>query len=256
MKDTVRSGVTRSHTGTKGISFPFLLQLRNLSVVLSLFLIVMLLGVLAGCKQAPESRRHKPGTPVKADPQSPALETPSMAKVHVLDIGDVEAKTRVELTIDSAFRSEQFQVNEMRDLRKKLAMVNATITPPFPEQLPLVLDLSVYSDFSTTPIIVKGTLLRDKQPVDHFYTILGQNTKRPPVQDASWPLEFTLDAFKDLDTLPDTFLLHAELEIILMPEGTDEAMLAPQNIEAADKESSIILSNPIRIDLKKEDVTP
>ncbi len=189
------------------------------------------------------------GTPVKA----------------VMTIGDVEGKTSVNATIPKELRGARVVVDELGTRSNEiLAMCTVDLKPPYPDTLEATFTIRCKKQFKKRPVAARATIYRefaegDREEIGAFHTVLGANSMR--YRPEEWlidpKLQFRCDVLAGLNTVPETMLIYAEMEVLLMPEGTDENTLDPMAatvVDPADK--SVISSNPLRINFAGEQGTP
>lgn len=229
-------------------------MIRNISCRSRVFLAAAAVSIVlffnAGCRPQ-SSPAPKPSTP----PVQPGTTIMGPGE-HTVDIGDAEANVRIEMAIPEESRTGQVSVDDEKTVRGALSMSTANVKPPFPEQLWLKIRMVPGGDFDfgKRPILVRGTIFRDKQPVDTFSTILGKHirTRGTILAGEVPPLEFKLNALEGLSGFPQTMLLHAEARLEILPEGTDETAAVSSAPPENEKNSTTILSNPVRINFAAE----
>ena len=138
------------------------------------------------------------------------------------------------------------RAEELRTPKGVLSICIADAGPPVPDRLDVVLRMKAikHLPFDATPVLFRGRLLRDDAPIETFSTL---------VQDFSgiskeFMPKLRVDALAGLDTPPETMLIYAEIEAIIMPRGTLNATDAPPE----DAPRTLLRSNPLRINLHRE----
>ena len=191
----------------------------------------------SGSKSEPPKEAEnaaKPAQPPTAPPVEPGL-----------DIGDVEAGVVISATVPPDDISGQVSVDNMETARKRLSMATVTVKPPYPAKLTIRVTLSPQVSYEKQPVVVRGKLRRDEQPVEpEFSTIV---TKGGPIGDNV--IKYDFDVLQGLASPPDTILVYARFDAYLMPKGTPAMGLDPKT--AASDLHTELLSNPVRINFVK-----
>jgi hypothetical protein len=183
----------------------------------------------------------------------------------LMTIGDVEGKTTLSATIPEAWRGPRIAVDELSTRSNEvITMATATIKPPYPASLEATFTISCKKQFTKRPVAARAKILRElddgvAKEIGSFSTVLGSNNMR--YQPSEWliepKLQFRCDVLAGLDSMPESMLVYAEMEVLLMPEGTDEGALDPLTATVADPaEQSVISSNPLRINFLAESAAP
>jgi hypothetical protein len=189
---------------------------------------------VASCNPAPV--RNEPGS---SSPERSSSSSPSVAK-KTFDLGDAETSLKLEAKVGAASTGPAVKVDEMLDFRKKLMMTTVAVTPPAPKEFWVTFILQSSSAFKEAPVVVRGKVFRDNSEAGAFATVLGADaTTKPFKQD--------VDALAGLSTAPNTMLVHAEAEVILLPEGTDPAVVDPKAVKPTPDATGSVLSNPMRV---------
>lgn len=188
----------------------------------------------------------KPEPPMAAESAAkPAPEAPAKPAEPGLNVGDVEAGVVVSATVPPEEVSAQVSVDNMETARKRLSMATVTVKPPYPAKLTVRVTLSPQVSFEKEPVVVRGKLRRDEQPIEpEFSTIV---TKGGPVGDSS--IKYDFDVMQGLAAPPDTMLVYARFDAYLMPKGTPPTGLDPKTVQS-DRHTELI-SNPVRINFVK-----
>ena len=164
----------------------------------------------------------------------------ALAPVRV-DIGDVEQGVFVIATIDPQSKSDTVVVEEIKNRRDRMAIVNVSIKPPAPEQLWANFTIKCYRDFPETPVVFRGQVLVDDKQVGSISAVIGKGADRR---------EFVtkVDLLNQFEEVPPTFLTTVTGELLLLPEGTDEAAVVPETATSS-VVSRAVQFNPIRVNL-------
>lgn len=210
------------------------------------------LVLLAACDSKP---RQAP-LPNAAAPAEAA------ATSNKVDIGTVEQSVSIELTIAEVDLPEGVKLEELRTPRRELTMVTATVPAPVPSQLIVSATVRSTTAFIQRPVAGRATIYREQglggpgatpEPLGTFNFVLGRYanvTQLPDGTPRRLP-ETQVDAFAGLKPPPDTMLLYAKAELIYLPEGTDEASVDPATATALPAETTMRMSNPLRVNVAR-----
>jgi len=174
----------------------------------------------------------------------------------VLTIGDVEGKTTLGATIPVELRSSRVVVDELSTRSNEvITLCTAELKPPYPGTLDATFTIRCKRLFKERPVAARAKIYRevndgDREEIGAFHTVLGSNTMRyRPEEWLEEPkLQFRCDVLNGLASMPETMLVYSEMEVLMMPEGTDENTLDPMAASVEDPaDESIISSNPLRI---------
>lgn len=166
-----------------------------------------------------------------------------------LTIGDVEGKVFMTANIAQDSLASNINVEELISRNERVHLRTITITEPFPQSLVCEFHLISEQNFPDNPVAIRGRILRDEDEIGSFVAVLGEHAVRRMVLDveALPSLKFHFDVLENLDAIPDTMLVVAEMEAMLTPTGTDESTLDPATVQVSSANRNIIRSNPIRI---------
>jgi len=178
------------------------------------------------------------GPPTIADLQQE--DAPKAAKRDI-DIGDVEFYLKLEATLPPGFSSPNISENQMRNKRDWLDLTTITVESPAPEKLDIRFALRG-NNFPGDVIVARFNILREQEIIGTCQTVITGESKSPFI-------EQTVDVFAGLTQLPDTLLIHARGELVLMPKGTDPASIDPKTATGSADNTGAILSNPVRINI-------
>ncbi len=166
-----------------------------------------------------------------------------------MDVGDIESMLTLYATIDDQSKSPAVAVNEMVDVRGKVDMVTLDVTPPAPQELWVAIKVSSKSAFNEGPVVLHCKVMRDNDTIQTFDCVGG----RDPVLN---PDGCKVNVLSGLPSAPATMLVHAEAEVILLPAGTDPGTINPAEVKGGPDTTGVVLSNPVRINLKSEEAKP
>jgi hypothetical protein len=208
--------------------------------------------LLAGCDQ-----ESQPVTPaVEKSPTVMDTEIGNFVQTNELNFGDVEANFRMEVTVADSHLPPNSNVEELRSPSlKKLTLVTVDIEEQAPSTLPIIIDLVTKEDFTASPVVVRGKLIREveigqREVVFTFNTVmdvLKHNRSDPNPTIGPFPARYTADGLKDLDEMPPTILLYLEVEALLMGIDTDKSTLDLTTVSAGPDNTGTLLSNALRI---------
>ena len=197
-------------------------------------ILVAFVVAVASCNPAPA--RNEAGS---SSPERSSSSSPVVAK-KTFDLGDAETSLKLEAKVGAASANPSVKVDETLDFRKKLVLTAVDVAPPAPKEFWVTFILQSSSAFKEAPVVVRGKVFRDDSEVGAFATVLGADaTTKPFKQD--------VDVVAGLSTAPNTMLVHAEAEVILLPEGTDPATVDPKTVTGTLDTTGSVLSNPMRI---------
>lgn len=166
--------------------------------------------------------------------------TDTIAPVKV-DIGDAEQGVFIVGTIDESSKTSTVAVEEIKNRRDRMAIVNVSVAAPVPEQLWANYTLQCFRDFPDTPVVLRAKVMVEGKAVGSISAVIGKGAQRR---------EFStkVDLLSQFDQVPQTFLATVEGELLLMPEGTDEASVVPETATSS-LVSRALLFNPMRVNI-------
>lgn len=189
--------------------------------------------VLTGVACSPRSASApEEDTPTKSVMLSPEPTKP-------MDIGDVEADVRLEITLDETMEKADIAVEEMRTAMNELNLTRIDLPWPPPEELLLHCEMIFNNDYAKTPVSAEIRLIRDEEVIANEGGILASRSFEDPQN-------FVVDVFEDLEELPASMLVHAEVELGFFPD---------ENEAALSTETTTKLSNPVRINFAPRPAT-
>ena len=217
--------------------------------------VLCLIGLLGavGCRL--QTNRPDDEEPPMADPEGPpAYVEPQKA----LTIGDVEAVVHITGVISRDSVTERFNIQELKKPSMEISLVRAEAYLPHPKQLWVEFTLSDTAGYRERPVVLRGNIVRqnddgEKVPLEQIASILGLMEQLEDVDVAKNSQRvFKVDVLADLEAVPETMLVSAEVEALLMPEDTEVKTLDPLTAEAPEYDRAMLFSNPIRINFKNE----
>jgi len=199
----------------------------------------MILLCLTGCRNESKS--------IVSDDSEPAPVVIAGETPHRTDIGDIESGTMIIGTIAEESRGAPVQVEDMTTVRGDITMSTATVSSPYPPELWVRFQIKSRpgSNIEKRLVAVRGKLIRDEQPIETLQTILGGSPE--DTAGANRPTEFKVNVLSGLATLPSTMLVYAEADLLLLPKGTDPAVVDPAPVSVDSRDTATIRSNPVRL---------
>lgn len=140
-----------------------------------------------GCSPQPAS------TPAEDSPAQSVMVR--MEPEKALDIGDVEADARLEITLDEGMSDSGIVVEEMRTAMDELSLTRIDLPWPPPEQLLLHCEMKYNNNYTNTPVSADIRLFRDDVIVANEGGILAGRSFENP-------LAFVVDVFEGLEEFP------------------------------------------------------
>lgn len=206
------------------------------------------LAVLAGCSPEKFVKKDNPGG------FSTVLEKGTPIP-HVLTIGDVEGQVSLAATIPESSRGPAVTVEEMNTRNELLTFCTVTIDVPRPLFLPGQFTIRAKKQFRDRPVAARARIYREidggePEQIGEFATVIGSNAmRRGPESYLEEPvMQFEADILQDLPAGVESMLVLAKMEVLLMPEGTDENTLDPVTATVEDPtDQTVIESNPMRV---------
>ncbi len=183
-------------------------------------------------------------TPVVVDPPADVPEVPAPPTgVPGVDAGYVEVTVTISGSLLPQADTPSIQVEELVAQRNKnITVATIDVAQPYPAGLPLEFTVAGNdAAFAVTPVLMRGRILRDDtDELGTFTTVLaGQTDVRGG--------RFEADALQGLNTLPETMLVVAEAETLLLPPGTDVDAIDVATVATTPNRTTTLRSNPIRI---------
>ena len=161
---------------------------------------------------------------------------------HVIDVGDMEVSLRLQLRLIPEMIPQNVTEDFLKD-NDILRLDTVSIHSPAPNKLLAKCTLEPVRPVSAAAA-VRVTILRDNVELAKF----GYVIETSGLQEA---LQHEVDVLSDLSSLPESLLVMAQAEIILLPDGMDTALLDPLTVTAAPENLGSLLSNPMRINIVK-----
>ncbi len=175
-----------------------------------------------------------------------------------LTIGDLEQGVWLQLDIAESFKPELTQYEDFEEYRGRTTNVAAAIRGPWPEgALPLEYVLEPRRNFETMPAVLRSTLELALDFDD------AQDSAAAPVIEAGShaiafaegrtlesesPVTFDLMEYRDEIGSAKVIFARVRVEGLLMPPGTDVALINPETATTRPDWFTIMYSNAVRIE--------
>jgi hypothetical protein len=205
-----------------------------------------------GSAPAPENQGATP-----AAPAAPAATAEIVKIVPEKNVGDIEAELKRELTLDAETAPPGVTSEELRSQFQRLNLVTVNVEGPRPAELWFKIDLETQLEFVERPVALRGRLVREvaegqKETVYSFKTVLDETASiRVRRVDGDYPpLHFRGEIMQGLTDLPETMLVYAEMDVVIMPKGTDPKTLDPETAQGSAEDTTTLLTNPVRLNFK------
>ncbi len=213
----------------------------KLMVALTVFVLA-----LSGCGE------EKVTVPPAAGGSSTAA-IPVVSDTEKVDVGDVEAKVSLELTLEGG-PVPGIAVEELRNAKQRLNSVTLNVSDPKPAELWVKVALSSTDSFASRPVAVRGKVFREigkdsKEELLSFLTVLDAHTapQHRLADGSGHPMEFRVDAIQGLSVLPPSLLISATAQVIMSPTGTDPATIDPATYTNTPEDTGNLIGNAFRI---------
>ncbi|HPO15380.1 MAG TPA: hypothetical protein PLI09_18195 [Candidatus Hydrogenedentes bacterium] len=175
------------------------------------------------------------------------------AAVHTMDVGDIESSVTIEVFPATGFEAPNISVDMEKSIKGQFTQCTITIKPPYPASLPLEFRVTPRDPIpgSKRPVVLRGSILRENQPVQPFNLTLGESSPNKV-----FPVRVPYDPLQGLQQPVKTLLVFAQVEAFFLPEGTDAASLDIASAQPENGISGAIMSNPVRINFVSAEGKP
>jgi hypothetical protein len=175
---------------------------------------------------------------------------PSMSTTDAavpITTGDVEQRVFFNATLAKEAEAPNIKADVKKDSRGKFNMVTLDVYQPFPATLPILVRARSNQAWETTPVVcrAKVTIEGNPQALAEIQFVWGKEAKQQPH-------EVTADVMAALPTVPESVLVVLRADTLLLPPGTDPATVDPATATAPEASSTVLLSNPVRINFHNE----
>jgi len=195
---------------------------------------MMVLLAALGCDPKPKESGGTSGDGV------PSTQEPETAAAVEYGIGDVESSIVLALTIIDDGDLGNIEIQELETTKYEVALVNAQLQKPYPEELMLNLRIRAYNNFDGHAVKIIPHFFFDEVEVELEGFIYG-GTATEGLRNIQ------IEVFKHLKEGAPTVLIRAELELSLFL-NTDVSEVTVDTPPTALTQSIPLLSNPVRID--------
>jgi hypothetical protein len=208
----------------------------------------LLLTLLLALGSCGNRRNDTVATPEGEKPIDEVIHTESggpkikAMKVPPTTVGDVEANVLLSARLADQSRSDNIRVKELQSRNETLHLVTIDISEPVPQELWLDCTTFCKTAFKKRPVAVVGKIMAEDRVIGEFSAAFGKKSHEEKVK-------VTVDAFKGLDTIPETMLVIAKAKASLLPEGTVFEEIDPLTAEAKPDDTTYLQSNPVRINI-------
>jgi len=216
-------------------------------VILSGVLIVLALGLPACSQQeaVPKAVQQAESGKGSATSNGPA--------VTEFNVGDAETSIELILELDPASAAPEVKEERVLNAKRQLNQSNVTISKFGVSELWARIRIHPTKSFEGRVVVLRGVLERDNQPIASFQTLLG---KYATEDDPAHPKVFRVNVAEGLPTLPNSMLLFARAEVLLLPLGTPEEGVDLANVTVEQGDLSAKISNPLRVTLQLPPPSP
>lgn len=213
------------------------------------FLFLAVASVLVACGGS-----QKPASPTGG---APAVSTTGGSESAVIpavvDLGDLEQGVVIQATIADADRPANADVQELVDMRENVSLATVNLSEPFPEELWVTVQVRAYRNFSEAPAALRIHVKRDDTTLATYGTVIGRlATGSEKRKEMTW----RVNVLEGLEEMPDTTLIVAETELLLMPLGTVEETVDPMTADTDPIRKTKKPSNPLRLNFETAPGSP
>ncbi len=169
---------------------------------------------------------------------------PVVAASHVIDVGDIESAVTIEAFPAKDSHAPNVTVDNEKSIRGKITQSTVSVKPPYPAAFPVEIRITPRDPVpsSKRPVILRGSILRDNQPIQPINLVLGEASPTKV-----FPIRISCDALQGVQPPLTSVLLFAQVETFFLPETTDLATLDIATVKADETHRGAITSNPVRI---------
>ncbi|HOZ46843.1 MAG TPA: hypothetical protein PLO37_02825 [Candidatus Hydrogenedentes bacterium] len=200
----------------------------------------MLVLLLSACKPMDDQKRDLSSTTgLRSVLETKTVEIPA-------DISRVEFSVNLKVILDPRSAGPNVASEELVNARYLLDMCTITVKPPHPDELWLMLKYTSQEDFGRTPVVLRTKVFADEKVIDEYTTIIGAGAQREVY-------ERSLELRTKLGEVPETVLIRAQADALLLPEDTDPLSIDPETVTVTPDRMGVVLSNPARINFVAED---
>lgn len=172
----------------------------------------------------------------------PKAVTPEDAAAALpINIGDVEAQVHLYCEVpDGLGDAGNIDVERKNTRLTDLGMLTIDLYPPYPESIPLRVWMDNQLPRKPVVVVLRGAVERDEQPIAPIAHVI--------TEESEYKVDLmNTDALLGLDSPPDSTLVLATVDALLLPASTDLTAIDVSTIEGTPETRSVLLSNPVRI---------
>lgn len=173
-----------------------------------------------------------------------------IASLLPINVGDVEAQVHLYCDVPETLGdAENIDVERTNTRLYDLGMVTVDLYPPYPESIPLRIWMEKELPRQEVVVVLRGSVKRDDVPIAPVELVIVKDT--PHELDIT-----TADALAGLEGTPETTLILASVDALLLPPTTDVSTIDIATAQATPETQSVLLSNPVRINFHPAKDTP
>lgn len=158
-----------------------------------------------------------------------------------LDVGTVEATLFIEAKAAPEADEAGLRQETLPGMRSSVSLATVEVDPPHPARLPIAFQLRGTQAYPRV-VLLRGFIYRDEEPIAPYEMLLGGGI---PIYAYSEPV--LLDVLEGLDAPPESMLIVAKADVLLLPPDTDPAEVDFAGAEVHADDEGFIMSNPVRI---------
>jgi len=183
-------------------------------------------------------RPMEPETKTPLQPEERSILRSSSAKS--MDLTAVEHALHLTGALAPQSEAANVTADEMVSARSFVNLTTITVAPPYPEALWVTFRVKSTANFPDAPVALRTRIHIDQEVVDTFSMVLGADATKTSKEQA-------IDVLAHVAAAPETMLVHARADAVLLPEGTDPASVDPDTVTAPPERTGTVMSNPVRI---------
>lgn len=205
-----------------------------------------------GCLLAAGCSPDKPVNP----PKTPTLTTvfEKTENDQSITIGDVESAVSLVAKLSERSTAANISVEEMKTASKAIVMSEVEVKQPFPSEMWVSFDVRSTMAFADAPVAVLGRVIRDEELISSFTTVLGKDARRIDRQTIEGVPQqlFEVNVLEGVTNPSGTLLIQGEIDLILLPNGTDPMSVDFESLENTSDSTGSVLGNLVRITFQED----
>ncbi len=207
-------------------------------------LLLILVFVLSSCgKPSPA------GGATSKDTGGPDQGTEAISAVDA--VIEAEHVIRLSAVLTEGAKAPNVHENRMINPRNDIDYVTVGVEPPYPERLPVAFQVDMRSAYPKRPVVISADVFVGESQVDSFRMVVGGAMGR--TRDAP---AHVIDIAQHIEDGVDKVIVYARGKLLLQPVGTDPETVDPAEATAPAELTGVIMSNPVRIDFKRNNDNP